>query len=95
MKKTWLFLACFVFSGLALFAQNVSDFQITTANGQVTITGYTGTERNVRIPSQINGLPVTSIGDSAFAGNILTSVTIPNSVTFIGGRAFDAGVDWQ
>ena len=42
------------------------------------------------IPSEIQGFPVTSIGDSAFHGcKSLTSVTIPSSVTSIGGGAFD------
>ena len=41
------------------------------------------------IPAQINGVAVTSIGDSAFQGCTgLTSVTIPGSVTNIEARAF-------
>ena len=45
------------------------------------------------IASEYNGLPVTSIGDSAFSWrNALTSITIPDSVTSIGARAF-AGCD--
>ena len=41
------------------------------------------------IPTHINGLTVTTIGEDAFAfDNSLTSVTIPNSVTSIGGFAF-------
>jgi hypothetical protein len=54
----------------------------------ITITAYTGSGDDVAIPSTINGLPVTSIGDGAFAGSSLTSVTIPNSVTSIGDGAF-------
>jgi hypothetical protein len=88
MKKTWLFLACFVFSALALFAQNAGDFKTAVANGRVTITGYTGTAKDVQIPERINGLPVTAIGNRAFAANELKSVTIPNSVTSIGAGAF-------
>ncbi|MDR2417727.1 MAG: leucine-rich repeat domain-containing protein [Treponema sp.] len=88
MKKTWLFLACVSCSALALFAQNASDFQTELANGQVTITDYSGSETNVRIPDRINGMPVTAIGEWAFALTPLTSVVIPNSVTTIGEGAF-------
>ncbi|MBR2589865.1 MAG: leucine-rich repeat domain-containing protein [Clostridia bacterium] len=41
------------------------------------------------IPNEINGLPVTSIGSSAFYGcSGLTSITIPDGVTSIGNDAF-------
>ena len=54
-----------------------------------TITGYGGSGGAVIIPSTINGLTVTSIGDSAFRGcSGLTSVTIPSGVTSIGDSAF-------
>ena len=44
----------------------------------------------VVIPSEIDGVPVTSIGNKAFKGcDGLTSVNIPNSVTSIGNSAFD------
>lgn len=44
---------------------------------------------NLVIPSSHNGLPVTSIGDSAFSKcSNLTGVTIPDSVTSIGSSAF-------
>ena len=44
------------------------DFTYTTNNGAITITKYTDPGGDVTIPSTINGLPVTSIGDSAFYG---------------------------
>jgi hypothetical protein len=73
-------------------AQNAEDFETEEEDGQLTITRYTGSEKDVCIPERINGLPVTSIGKGAFSGNQLTSVTIPNSVTSIGKWAFDDGV---
>ena len=64
-------------------------FTYTNHNGAITLSKYTGPGGDVTIPSAINGLPVTSIGDEAFIHRgDLTSVTIPNSVTNIGGTSF-------
>src|ERR1039458_4732695 len=65
------------------------QFILTTNNGTITIKGYTGSGGAVDIPSTTNGLPVTSIGNNAFAASFrLSSVTIPDSVTNIGSEAF-------
>jgi hypothetical protein len=64
---------------------------VTNADGtSITITGYSTTGfADVIIPATINDLPVTGIGDGAFAEvYAMTSVTIPVSVTNIGGDAF-------
>ena len=65
----------------------------TTANNQVTITGYTGAGGAVAVPVSIGGNLVTMIGDAAFSPNYLgnssiASVTIPNSVIRIANSAF-------
>ena len=53
------------------------------------VTGYEGAPTVVAIPETYEGLPVTSIGQDAFAGCTgLISVTIPDSVTSIEGTAF-------
>jgi hypothetical protein len=67
-----------------------NDFETRYIDGgkAVEITGYKGSKSEVSIPPQIQGLPVTFIGDSAFAGKELTGVTIPDSVTFIWDSAF-------
>jgi hypothetical protein len=65
------------------------DYTYTTNNGTITITKYIGSDAAVTIPSTIDGLPVTNIGDSAFFNCAsLTYITIPNSVTSIGSHAF-------
>ena len=67
-----------------------AQFTYTNNNSTITITGYTGPGGAVTIPSVINGLPVTTIGVSAFYNLYnITSVTIPTSVTSIKQRAFD------
>ena len=64
------------------------DFTFTTKNGEVTITGFTGS-RVVEIPAKIEGLPVRAIGDFAFWGKLhQSSIEIPDSVTSIGSFAF-------
>ncbi|MGN0469401.1 MAG: leucine-rich repeat protein [Acutalibacteraceae bacterium] len=61
----------------------------TNDDGTVTITGYSVSDTELVIPSEIDGKKVTSIGDSAFYNcEKLTSVTIPDSVTSIGDRTF-------
>jgi len=66
-------------------------FNFTTADGEVTITGYSGSGGNVAIPGTIFGLPVTGIGNGAFQNcTSLTSVTIPDGVTVIGSQAFQS-----
>lgn len=58
-------------------------------NGEVTITKCDKSVTEVVIPSEIEGYPVTSIGEYAFCDCTgLTSVTIPNSVTTICRKAF-------
>lgn len=73
------------------------QFSYTTNDGTITITGYTGPAGAVIIPSEINGLPVTSIAGEAFAGTwetpntSLTSVTIPDSVVSLDEKYYSAG----
>jgi len=66
------------------------DFQVMTWRGSddVMITVYKGNKQTVRIPPQIYGETIKSIGEEAFSNKQLTSVAIPNSVTTIWGLAF-------
>ena len=82
------------FGGLAAVADYLDVLTYSTANNQVTITGYTGTGGVVIIPASIGGVPVTAIGEAVFSPDYqgiqsITSVTIPDSVTSIGGYAFN------
>ena len=75
---------------LALLAAPAAQaqFTYTTNNGAITITGYNGPGGAVTIPSATNGLPVTAIGDFAFAFAGVTSVSVPTSILSIGDDAF-------
>jgi hypothetical protein len=65
-------------------------FEFVLEGDSYAVAKYKGNDAEVRIPAGIDGIPVTSIGNSAFDGcNSLTSVSIPSSVTSIGNSAFD------
>jgi Flp pilus assembly protein protease CpaA len=70
-------------------ALSEAGFEYTVSDGAATVTGCTSTcPTTLVIPATLGGNAVTTIGISAFYDNDLTSVTIPNSVTTIGGYAF-------
>ena len=75
---------------MTAMAEISGDYEYTVLyDGTVEITGYTGSETEIEIPSEINGKAVTSIGDFTFTGcDSLTSVTIGNNVTSIGDFTF-------
>ena len=64
------------------------DFEYTIENNQVTITKYTGSSKDVTIPNEIEGLPVTTIAIYAFYSNKLTSIRLPQNLTTIKSWVF-------
>ena len=68
-------------------SSNPADYQFGETAG--TVTKYTGSSANVMIPSEINGVKVTAIGDSAFQDCAsLSMLVLPDSITAIGSNAF-------
>ncbi|MBQ7851055.1 MAG: leucine-rich repeat protein, partial [Clostridia bacterium] len=57
---------------------------VLLGDGTAEITGYTGREKDVTLPSELDGHVVTAIGERAFSDDDLTSVVIPDSVTEVG-----------
>lgn len=72
-------------------AQEVEwEYEISQGDYAI-VTGATPAEGDLEIPSELGGVPVREIADSAFAWcSSLTRVTIPSSVTRIGADAFDS-----
>ena len=75
------------------------EYELNSDGNSYTVVGigsFNGTELN--IPEEYEGKPVASIGDGVFYGGgitggiVLTSVTIPDSVTSIGNWAFESCV---
>lgn len=66
-------------------------FELSEDSTYYSVTGYSGTDTEIAIPSTYNNLPVKEIGLLAFSQNYdLQSVFIPNSITKIGDYAFDS-----
>jgi len=85
-------LSCSCFTAVpfvSLAAEYTSgDYTYSLDNGCV-ITKYSGSDKNVVIPSKLGGKDVVEIGKEAFKENKdITSVTIPDSVNVIGDEAF-------
>lgn len=76
---------------LTASAEQAGDFTYEVADGQATITKYTGTGGDVTIPGTVDGYPVNAIGDYALNWHEnITNITIDNGVKSIGEGAFFA-----
>lgn len=75
-----------------LWAQTpVDGLEYASINGAVTITEITDdTMVELVIPESIEGWPVTTLGDHAFADSSLVRITIPASVVVIGDYTFES-----
>jgi hypothetical protein len=65
-------------------------FEVSSDLNSYVVKGLGGipASKDIIIPATYQGVPVTAIGNSAFPGMQITSVTIPNSVAQIGAGAF-------
>jgi len=103
MQKITIFIVCMLLIGtfFAVTPDTVSadqdgDYTFTVSNGKAIITGYTGDGGAITIPATMTNMtnesivyPTVAIADRAFQQkNSLTSVIIPDSVTWIGNFSF-------
>lgn len=77
-----------VLSTWMLLSNAHAQFTVTNDTVSVTILGYTGTNTDLTIPAEIDGLPVGDIGTSAFSQLPLVNLVLPDSVTNIESGAF-------
>ena len=78
-----------VFSSATTMALEAEGFTYTVTNGNATITGYTGSETNLIIPSKLGSADVTAIASKAFYKNQnIISVAIQDGIEEIGNHAF-------
>ncbi len=96
MKKSILFLSALL---LILCASAALGDTLSTQDGWLytverdgtaCLRGYSGSQTRLILPAEVDGIPVTSIGQKAFRNNVsIQSVTIPDNYTAIGAYAFE------
>lgn len=65
------------------------NYKYTADSDNAVITGYTGNEKEVNIPSELDGITVAALGEKAFNNNkSIEKVTLPDTITEIGSGAF-------
>ncbi len=65
-----------IFAGI--LPQSEENFTYSVENETAMLTGYTGTDTNVRVPETLGGFPVTAVAETAFSGrNDLTVLALP------------------
>ena len=66
-----------------------TTFRWGKKNGGSVVTGIVGKAKTLIIPDELDGAPVTEIGDYAFYNSEeLTSIVLPSGIAKIGGHAF-------
>ena len=64
---------------------------VTNTDNTITLTDYTGADRDVVVPSHVNELPVVEIGVSAFSGcRTASGIELPAGLLRIERGAFTA-----
>lgn len=77
------------FSTVVEAAETYGDYEYSISGSEITITKYNGSESYISIPSEINGIAVVAIGNSAFSNHdTLEQITFPDNIKSIGSNAF-------
>lgn len=75
---------------LKVYPQPPAEFSYEHTADGITITGYTGSAAEVKVPGEIEGRPVTRIGGNAFSEKTgIARMVLPGSIQSIGNNAFN------
>ncbi len=74
--------------GNIAYAESNSNYEYKIKNKEITINKYVGSSTYINVPSSIDNIPVTSIGEEAFAYTDIKTVRIPNSIENISKGVF-------
>lgn len=66
----------------------IDDYGYKKSGEVITIMGYKGSDTEIIVPDEFNGMKITNIAKDSYRGKKLTKVTIPASITYIGDNAF-------
>ena len=69
-------------------AASGNEFSYKVVDGNAVVTAYNGSKTNVIVPAELDGYPVTAIGDKAFENRSVEHVQLPEGLTEIGEYAF-------
>ena len=76
----------------SVYYQEYPGFQLSTWGAssyeEYTLSKYKGTDARVEIPSNLGGIPITSIAKGAFSESNVEELVIPGTVKYIGYEAF-------
>ena len=71
------------------FSVTEGDYTFSVTKESAVLIKYNGSDTLIEVPGEVNGRPVTEIGEGAFTGNkSIQRVTLPESVAVIGENAF-------
>ena len=91
---TMILVLLFSLVSVMTLALTSNGFTYEVSDGEATITAYNDSSSSIAIPETLGGVPVTKIGDFAFAdraekkGSDITSLTLPKTLKYIGDGAF-------
>ena len=90
MKKITVVLLLAILSITSIWSYTFENFEYDLDDAQtgIKITEYTGNEEVVTVPSTIEDMPVTTIGERAFYSTKPKEVILPESIEIIEERAF-------